>query len=280
MAKFEFKGKTYYIDGGLQDQLVKKIVPELSKKDKDRVVIVDGRERSGKSVFGMCLGAFMASQLKSEFNISNICMTPMEFKSKVETAEKNEVIIYDEAHRGMGSSSALSEVNKLLKDLMMEMGQRNLFVIVILPTFFLLERYVALFRASGVFHIYESKGNRGFWVYFNQKNKQRLYFKGKKEFNYNCFKWPQTRGRFIDQYPLDEQEYRKKKALSFKDTKRVTKNDVHITQRNLLLKMLFEVGQFQSVWELYTELKRYDTNKILPKKSYIYKIFSEIGLIE
>jgi len=53
MAKFEFKGKTYYIDGGLQDQLVKKIVPELSKKDKDRVVIVDGRERSGKSVFGM-----------------------------------------------------------------------------------------------------------------------------------------------------------------------------------------------------------------------------------
>jgi len=72
------------------------------------------------------LGAFMASQLKSEFNISNICMTPMEFKSKVETAEKNEVIIYDEAHRGIGSSSALSEVNKLLKDLMMEMGQRNL----------------------------------------------------------------------------------------------------------------------------------------------------------
>ena len=54
---------------------------------------------------------------------------------------KNEVVIYDEAHRGMASARSLSEINKILKDLMMEMGQRNLFVVIVLPTIFLLDKY-------------------------------------------------------------------------------------------------------------------------------------------
>jgi len=238
MATFDYNGKTYYIDGRLKADLEKKVVPDLKKKDKDRVFIIDGRERSGKSVFGMILGGFMAASLGSEFNTSNICMKPEEFRNKIETSSKNSVIIYDEAHRGMGSARALSEINNILKDLMMEMGQRNLFVIVILPTFFLLEKYVALFRATGLFHVYERRNKRGFWCYFNERSKQRLYMRGKKEFNYNCMRWPYYRGRFLDQYTISEEEYRVKKAQSFKQVNRELKSEKYLSQRNQLLYIL------------------------------------------
>jgi len=238
MATFEFKDKTFYIDGRLKLQLDKKIIPDLKKKDKDVVFIVDGAERSGKSVFAMILGAYVASILKTEFNLSNVCMNPDEFRRKIEGAEKNQVVIYDEAHRGMASSRALSEINKILKDLMMEMGQKNLFVMVILPTFFLLDKYAALFRAIGLFHIYENRRRRGFWVYYNKNNKIRLYMKGKREFNYNCIKYPYFRGRFYNQYGVEEEEYRIKKRDSFKNKPIPAKEERFKGQRDRLIWVL------------------------------------------
>ncbi len=238
MAKFEFNGKSFYIDGRLKEQLEKKIIPYLKRKDKDVVFIVDGMERSGKSVFAMQIGAFASSLLGSKFDLSCVCMAPDEWKKKIENADKNQVVIYDEAHRGMASRRALSEINKILIDLMMEMGQKNLFVIVVLPTFFMLDKYPALFRARGLFHIYEKGNQRGFWTYFNQKYKLKLYMKGKREFNYNCMRWPGFRGRFYDQYTLIEEEYRKKKADAFKT--RVTSPRVErwLGQRDILLWIL------------------------------------------
>ena len=258
MARFEFNGEEYFIDNRLQVQLDKKILPELKKKDKDNVFIVDGRERLGKSVFAMNLGAYAASQLNSEFNLSNICMNPTEFRTKIEKAQKNQVVIYDEAHRGMASSRALTEINNIMKDLMMEMGQMNLFVIIVLPTFFLLDKYAALFRSTGLFHIYENKRRRGFWVYFNRKNKLKLYIKGKKEFNYDCMKYPFFRGRFFDRYPVDEEGYREKKRKSFKSKPRISKNEVLIEQRNVLLCYLHEKRKLSSI-KLEKILKAGDT---------------------
>ena len=234
MATFEFKGKTFYIDGRLKRQLDSKIIPDLKKRDKDCVFIIEGKERTGKTKFSDILAAYVASKLGTEYNLSNMCMSPQEFRNKIMSSKKGQPVIYDEAHRGMASARALSEINNILKDLMMEMGQKNLFVLINLPTFFLLDKYAALFRARGVFHIYERKGKRGYWVFFNEKKKLILYMKGKKEFNYNCMRWPRFRGRFYNQYAVDEQEYRKKKALSFKQRPRITRAEAYKAQRDSL----------------------------------------------
>lgn len=238
MVVVNYKGKDFYIDGGLKIQLDKKVLPQLQKKDKDVVFIVDGEERAGKSVFAMQLAGYAASYFGTEYNLDNVCLNPVEFKTKIENANKNEVVIYDEAHRGMASARSLSEVNNILKDLMMEMGQRNLFVVIVLPTFFLLDKYAALFRARGLFHIYENRNRRGFWVYFNKKHKLKLYMKGRKEFNYNCMKYPGFRGRFYDQYVIDEEGYREKKGQSFKVRAKITKEDVYSKEVTLLLWIL------------------------------------------
>jgi hypothetical protein len=176
---------------------------------------------SGKSVFSMQLGAYIASKTGTKFDISNVCNLPMEFKYKILHSVKGSVIIYDESHRGLASARSLSEINNILKDMMMEMRQLNLVVFVVLPSFFLLDKYVALFRSRGMFHIYERKNKRGFWVYFSEKRKQTLYLKGKVNLNYNCMRWPGFRGRFYNQYTLNEKLYREKKKTSLKKEIRI-----------------------------------------------------------
>lgn len=236
MAVFEINNVHVYIDDKLKRQLDKKVIPDLQRKDKDRVFIIDGGEGTGKSQMGIHqLGGYIASQLKTHYQLDNICMTPEEFKKRIMSANKNEVVIFDEGHRGFGSISVLSEINKILTDLMMEMRQKNLCVIIIMPTFFMLNKYVALFRASGLFHIYERKGNRGFWVFYNKKNKLKLYLKGKRDLNYNCIHYPRFRGRFYNQWCINEEEYRKKKEKAFETKPRIIKAEKYIKQRDILV---------------------------------------------
>lgn len=237
MATFQFNNEQFYIDGRLKEQIDNKILPDLNKRDKDAVFCVDGRERSGKSTFTMTLGAYFASQLGTPYSLNNICMNPEEVRHITTTIQNKSVVIFDEAHRGMGSASALSEVNKILKDLMMEMGQKNLVFFVVLPSFFDLQRYQALFRTRGLFHIYEIKGTRR-WVYLNERSKARLWLKGRKNYNYNCMRWPKFRGRFYPKLPVVEEDYREKKRQSFKGMGRQTRDEKYKEQRDKMIMIL------------------------------------------
>ena len=96
-----------YIDGRLKTQLDKKIIPDLKKKDKDCVFIVDGKEGSGKSTFAMGIGYYIASKLGTKYDINNICFKPEEFRRKIIGCPDKSLIVYDEAHRGMASARAL-----------------------------------------------------------------------------------------------------------------------------------------------------------------------------
>jgi len=227
--------KTLYMDDMLNSQLDKKVIPNVHKKDSDGVYIIDGEERSGKSVFAMQL----AKKLDPNFNLSRVCFDAEEFTKAVIKAKKGQCIIYDEAFTGLSSRGSLSEVNRLLVSLMMEMGQKNLFIIIVMPTFFLLDKYVAIWRARGLFHIYTKKGKRGFWLFFNRKTKKLLYLLGKKLYDYSKPK-SNFRGRFYDQYVINEKEYRAKKGGAMNRKSRVTKAVKFMNQRNNLFWMLYD----------------------------------------
>lgn len=258
MAVFEINEVQSFIDDRLKRQIDKKVVPDLQRKDKDKVFIIDGNERSGKSTYGInSFGGYIASCLKTHYDLDNICMTPEEFRKRVMSAKKKEVIIFDEGHRGFGSISVLSEINKILTDLMMEMGQKNLCIIIIMPTFFMLNKYVAIFRTVGLFRVYERKGNRGFWVFYNRKNKLKLYLKGKKDLNYNCMPYPRFRGRYFNKWVINEEEYRKKKELAFEKRPRMIKSEKYIKQRDRLVLLLHnELGYGSKKLAILAEIYR------------------------
>lgn len=229
------KEKTVYMDKRLYTSITNKVKPKIKKKDFDWVWIVDGPEGSGKSVFSMQL----AKVLDPKFNLDRVCMTPREFTKAILKAKKGQCVVFDEAFTGLSSRSSLTEINKLLVSLMMEMRQKNLFVIIVMPTFFLLDRYVALFRARGLFHVYLKRGQRGRWVYFNNKKKKLLYLMGKKLFSYAQPK-SKFRGRFHDQYTVDEQDYRDKKGNALMQKSRTTRSETYMAQRDTLLWIFFK----------------------------------------
>lgn len=111
----------FYMDGKLYNSLNKYVIPSLQLKDDDIVFVIDGPERGGKSVFAMQL----ARAVDKDFNLSNVCFTPDEFRTAIEKANKGDCIIFDEAYTGLSSKRALSEVNHLLVSMMMQCQPAN-----------------------------------------------------------------------------------------------------------------------------------------------------------
>jgi len=196
-------GKYCYMDDILYNE-IQNTKKKISNDD-DRVFLVDGMERGGKSVFTQQL----AKTFDPTFTHERMCFTEEEFAHWIDTAGKGEAVVYDEAYRGLGSDKWADKVARVIRGKMMEMGQKNLVVFIVCPNFFLLHKYVALHRSWGLFHIYTKTGQRGFWAYFNRKTKQILYIKGKKTLSYNGKDFPQATliGRFNNQYVIDEVIY-------------------------------------------------------------------------
>ena len=223
----------YYLDDKMKRAIDKKILPAISKAvDDDYVMVIDGKERSGKSTLAQQIGRYIDPTL----NVSRICFSPEEFREAVMNADKGQCVIFDEAYRGYGSSSALSEVNRILKAMMMEMGQKNLFVIIILPTFYLLEKYVAIWRAKCLIHVYRIKATRGYWRGFNARKKMKLYLNpiGKKFYSYTHVK-TSFKGKFFGKIVIDDEEYKKKKSKSFMDGFKQTREEKSMFQRDILV---------------------------------------------
>ena len=197
---------------------LKKIKTMRTKKDFDYVMVVDGEERSGKSV----LAQQFAKLVDEDFDLENIAMKPEEFEDCVVNSKQGGVVQYDEAYSGLASSLYADEVSNNLISLMTEMGQRNLFVIIVLLSIFLLRSYVAMFRTRSLFHILTLEDfKRGYYYYYNKRKKDLLYLFGRRTFDYHVkIKGkpyiPSGSGYFQDYYTVDEEEYRKKKALAMK----------------------------------------------------------------
>lgn len=243
----------FYIDDHLAGEL-EKIKKKVNENDEDYFVALDGAEGGGKSVLALQICRYV----DPTFTIDRVTFTAQDFQSAILNAKKGEAVLFDEAFRGLSSRGALSDVNKLLVGLMMECRQKNLFVVVVMPSFFLLDKYVALFRAKGLFHVYrpkagEHKGKRGFWMFFNTERKKQLYMTGRKNYDYR-FPESNFKGRFYNQYSIEEQSYRDKKAAALQSTSRITKAETYMDQRNLLLWFLNREARI-STTEISNRLK-------------------------
>ena len=154
---------------------------------------------SGKSVLAMQI----AKILDPNFTENQIAFTPNEFIKLVSRAKKHQCIIFDEAFTGLSARGALSEINQLLVSLMMEMRQKNLFIIIVMPTVFMLDKYVVLHRARCLIHVHLRNHRRGFWKLYSKERMKLLWLRGRKEYNHNVVK-AIIFGRFLNQYTVNE----------------------------------------------------------------------------
>jgi len=228
----------FFVDNIMREHL-DKVRYRVLKKDFDFVTIIDGREGSGKSV----LAQQLASYLDPTFSLNNIVFTSDDFIKKIKDpkTKKGACIILDEAFNSINSRASMSAVNKSMGAVATEMRQKNLFIIIVLPSFFDLDKQFAIHRASSLIHVYlKDDVNRGQYLIFPRSKKLYLYLAGKKTYNYSKPKSPFPPCRFTNHYIVDEQEYRLKKSQAFK--KRTVSNQARnwLGQRNSYIKFIIK----------------------------------------
>jgi len=215
MVKVNIGGQTYYLDGYMRSNL-DIIKQQINNHDQDFVGVVDGFEGVGKSVMAMGLGFYVDPSL----TIERICFTADEFKEAVNKAKKGQCVIYDEAITGAFSREAIQQMNVILIKMMAQVRQKNLFMLMVLPSFFDLDKNLALWRSKFLVHCHFGKNyERGFFKFANLETKKRIYVEGQKTYHYpiDPSKW-NFFGRFTKHYPINEKQYRAKKLRSYEES--------------------------------------------------------------
>ncbi len=236
---------SYYVAPETESQLMKR--EEIKRlADQDNVYIISGAEGSGKSLFG----AQLACRTDKNFSLKDVCFTSDEFAKRIREKERYGAVIFDEANNGLSSKGAISKENKKLIKLLQECRQRNLTIFIILPSVFLLEKYVVLFRSQALFHvaIYKKDYKKRYYKVYNRKNLKLLFMLGQKFMSYAKPKL-HKKYRFYENYPLqiDEKEYRQKKLAAFREGEnRQDQESKFKVQRDLLIAMFFEHTKFKA----------------------------------
>lgn len=191
-----------------------KVKKKVLTKDRDWVVTIDGEEGVGKSVLAMQIGKY----LDPNFSLYNIVFTADEFIKIIKdpTTKPGTVIILDEAFNAANARASMSEVNRSLAGVATEMRQKNLFILIVLPSIFDLDRYFALWRCRALFHVYFTQNEERRYIIFPKDHKKYLYLNGKKTYDYSKPRSPYPPCVFDHIYTVDETEYRLKKANAFK----------------------------------------------------------------
>lgn len=222
--ELKIKGETIYLDNFLKMRLDH--VLKQQKKEFDAVILIDGNEGSGKSTLSFIVAWYLSN---GNIAMTNICEGTDDAVDKLEHLPDRSVLIIDEGSLLFSSRDVMKRENKQLLKILNVIRQKCMILIVVAPSFFELEKYLAYRRSNFLLHVYlDKRGNRGRFVYFGTKKKKLLYVNGKK--NYDSYAKP--RGNFVGQFwnfklPFDE-EYQALKRRSLIDaikTKKVELND-------------------------------------------------------
>lgn len=262
------------------------------QKDWHFVMLVSGDDmvRVGKSVMALNIGAYVCSKLNKEFTIDNIYYDPnkmVEDASFIE--EKNRIFVLDEAGLTATRRNRFKKEQGMILDFFEQAGQLNHIYILVLPSFFDLNKDLAVSHSTGLINVYRmakptmkkdketgedlaiTQYQRGYYGFYNQKEKKMLYSMGRKIAvpSYNMVT-PSLHGRFPNNYPIEENLYRnfKKQAfLNFLEEKENKMNN-RVFKRDLAIYEMYKL--------MGPDEKEIVANNIGLKKIQLSSIVSQI----
>ncbi len=261
--KVKINKKEMYIDGYLKSNL--DIAYRIAKEDWDCFFIIDGIEGSGKSVFtNQC-----ASYLDPTYNIDRCCFTADEYIKAVKKAKRFQAVVFDEADVGLSSRRAMSKTNFALNSTIAQIRQKNLFGFIVCPSFYFIDRRIAIFRSRALIHVYHKQFKRGYFAFYDYTKKLRLYLKHKEYLSYGVR--PNFVGRFTNNYVINKKVYLKKKlkSLEVKEEELIDKNKLY---KDSIVKYLKKDKDWPYK-EIIKSMNQY--SKLEANKDTVYYILNE-----
>lgn len=189
-----------YFDRGLTLQL--DALAQAVHQDWDGLMFFFGREGSGKTTFAFQI----AKYLQPAWDLHLCSWTPKQFIDCVKRAKKYDVIVLDEAYLTFTNLNRLHSFQTTIISMLTMIRSKNLFIIIISPTFFDLNKYLVIHRSVAAFRIYSRGLERGFWEMYGEEAKLKLYIQGRKNNDLSVGK-PDIRGRFTKWFPADKTRY-------------------------------------------------------------------------
>lgn len=225
----------FWIDRPLYKRLL--ALKSIQKKNWDGVIIIDGKERSGKSVLGMVMGWFLSD---TTLGINNFARGLDDAARKISTLPDGSVLIMDEGSLVFSSKDSMSTTQRKLIKLMDVVGQKNMVFIICLPCYFDLNKTIAVRRSLFMLHVYPDKDyNRGRYAFWGEYRKKILYKEGKKNFDSYARPTAEFIGMYLDFKPPFYEDYLEKVKKESLDE--VMKDAMH--QKNALDESRLKIGK-------------------------------------
>ncbi len=239
----------FYMDSFLVENLAP--TPSFLASDRDVVGIItgQGQTRSGKSTICLQIGYFLAwmqaggrMDLRKDkngnylspvvlkkpdkpvrFSYENLVYTPDDLINAAPRLHKkygkSQIIIYDETS-GLDSKGTMKAINQKIDEHFTTCGAYNNITLIVLPNFFKLNEDIATTRSMFLVDVYSDENwKRGLFNFYGPKDKEWLYFNGKKLRGVvarYASQHPSFYGRFRDWISLDRVEYERQKQEKLK----------------------------------------------------------------
>ena len=208
----ELNGKKFKLHERLKNKLDN--IKMVQKKGWDAAVLIDGIEGSGKSTLGLTCAYYLSD---GKFELKDICTGSNDAIAKLDQVKEGGVLLIDEGSLLFSSTDSMRREQKQLIMILNVIRQKRIALIIVSPSFFRLNRYIAVDRTRFLIHVYTKEDlKRGRFTYFGQKKKNKLYELGKKNFNSYAKPRANWNGTFADFNPFGE-EYAKVKKQSLRE---------------------------------------------------------------
>ncbi len=226
------------------------------KSDWDFILLVTGtsKTRVGKTYLASQIGYYLAHKLKTPFSLKNFVFSGKELIKRANEFPKNSIIVYDEARAELESKRSIQVINQTIYDFFSECGMLNHIIILVLPDFFELQKRMAIGRSICLLNVFYRKEKiihkkqtlqrfrKGYFQFYNERQKRHLYIKGKKNFDDYSMGKPSFVGRFVDLLTINEESYNKeKKVFLERERNQLTPTETkHIKQRDFLIQQIIK----------------------------------------
>lgn len=239
----------YFIDDNLYYNLKSSVIPSVKNKF-DSIFCISGMEGTGKSTFAFTLAHF----IDPTFNLDRVVFSPEELMKVIDTAPPESAIVFDEAILALFSQDASNAMQNVLIKKFVTIRKKRLYIILVIPSIFLLRKYFAIFRTKFLLHCYTPDGiTRGLFKCFGYNAKRKLYLLGQKMFDQAAVN-EDFQGKFVDTegFFFDTNEYDQKKEIAIRnitnslDERKILtpQNKQMIAERDLLILGFYQLFKY------------------------------------
>ena len=138
----------------------------------------------------------------------------------------------------MDSARAMESINKAMVEFFQECGVYGHVILVVLPNFFKLHEDYAVARSIFLVDVFADRSfKRGYFNFYGEKQKERLYFFGKKLIGVTAKYFsahPNFWGKFTSFIPVNKKKYEAMKSEAIKH-KKMTKTETRISNHRSVL---------------------------------------------